>query len=218
MNCCNKCNCCVDCGKPKDKCRCPDQILGIENLDSNLAYLTFNDGGRSVKYNFEPMIKATETDTSISVDQLDRVLKYLAERHIDTISAKELGSILHIADIGDVDISDLKNDSLFVYKKDSDCGEGCEGIDNSWIAWNATEHLVDSLQYLMGFDADGKPLSLNHPVHTNQFYQLGWNAENKISFSQPVEVATPPHDADNYVYRVYLDPTTKELVYTKESA
>lgn len=215
---CNRCDCCTTCGEHKDKCRCPDQILGIENLYSdNLAYLTFNDGGRSVSYDYTSMIKQTETDTTISVDTLERVLKHMAERHTDTISAKELGAILHVADLGDVDISGIQNDSLFVYQKTSDCGEGCEGINNSWIAWNSNEHLADSLQTAMGFDADGKVLALNTPTHTNQYYQLGWNADNKLSYNQPVEVSTPPVDSSNYAYRVYLDPTTKQLVYAKEA-
>lgn len=218
MNCCEPLDCCSSCKKPKDECRCPDQILAIENLSDNLAYLTFNDGGRSVNYDFGPMILATQTDTSISADRINRVLKYMSERHIDTISAKELGSILHIADIGDVDITKVGDNSLFVYQKNSDCGEGCEGINNSWTAWNALEHLADSVQHVMGFDGNGKPFALNAPLHTNQYYQLGWNAENKVSFSQPQEVATPPKDSDNYVYRVYMDPDTKQLVYTREAA
>lgn len=219
MNCCNPCDCCSNCQKPKDRCRCPDQLLGIENLRAdNLAYLTFNDGGRSVSYDFEPMIKATETDTSISVEQVKRMLKFMAERHIDYISAKELGAILHIADIGDVDITGVTDNSLFVYSKDSDCGSGCEGINNSWYAWNANEHLTDSLQYLMGFDADGKPLSLNTPAHTDQYYQVAWRGGDKLGYTQPKEVASAPVDSDGKVWRAYIDPTTKELVYVKGDA
>lgn len=208
--CCNTCDCCH---KPEDKCRCPEQLLGIENLRAdNLAYLTFNDGGRSVSYDFEPMIKATETDTFVSVDQVKRMLKYMAERHIDYISAKELGSILHIADIGDVDITGVTDNSLFVYQKNSDCGQGCEGIDNSWIAWNANEHLADSLQYLMGFDGDGKPLSLNAPAHTDQYYMVSWRGGDKLGYTQPAEVASIPVDDQGYRYQLYLDPRTKQIV------
>lgn len=218
MSYCNKCNFCTDCYQRKDECRCPDQILGITNLYSDrLAYLTFNDGGRSVNYDYEPMIKQTETDTSVSIDALGRVLKYMAERHTDTISAKELGSILHLADIGDVDITELKDNSILAYRKDSNCGEGCEGINNAWYAHNALEHLTDSVQYLMGFDADGAPITLNAPVHPDQYYQLGWNGGNKVSFSQPVEVASPPLDEDGKCWRVYVDPNTHQLVFRKEN-
>lgn len=194
--------------------------MGIESLDpNNPAYLTFNDGGRSVGYDFSHMINMTETDTSISVDVLGRVLKYMAERHIDTISAKELGSILHLADIGDVDITDLADYSFLAYRKNSECAEDCdEGKNNAWYAWNSLEHLSDSLQYVMGYDADGKPLTLNTPAHTDQQYFLGWDRDNKLSYFQAREVATPPVDSNGKVQRLYRDPTTGEIVYVLEDA
>lgn len=216
MNYCNKCNFCTDCHQRKDECRCPDQILGITNLYSDrLAYLTFNDGGRSVNYDYEPMIKQTETDTSVSIDELGRVLKYMAERHTDTISAKELGSILHLADIGDVDITELKDNSILAYRKESNCGEGCQDASSGWYAWNALDHLTDSVQYLMGFNSEGGPTSLNAPVHPNKHYLLGWAADNKVSYFSPVEVSTPPIDEDGYAYQLWVDPSTGEIVYTK---
>lgn len=71
----------------------------------------------------------------------------------------------------------------------------------------------------MGFDAGGKPHALNHPVHTNQYYQLGWNSANKVSWSQPVEVASTDtiKDSDGKVWRLYVNPTTKQLCYVKET-
>lgn len=225
-NCCNRCgrpDCCGDCCDPcaqkccSDPCGCPTQILGIDTVHSDTPYwLRFNFGGKSIDYDFTSVVKSAETDTNLRLDIVNRALIYNAERHIDSFSASELGSILHIADIGDVDISGVTDNSLFVYQKNSDCGEGCEGINNSWVAWNSNEHLVDSVETLMGFDSDGKPQTLNHPVNTNQYYQLGWNGADKLSFSQPVEVSTPPVDSDGYSYQLYLDPTTKQLVFVKK--
>lgn len=193
--------------------------MGITTVHEDTpAWLRFNFGGKSVDYDFASVVKSAETDTSIKLDIPNRSLIYNAEKHIDSFSASELGSILHIADIGDVDISGVQDNSLFVYQKNSDCGEGCEGIDNSWIAWNSNEHLVENLDTLMGFDTDGKPKTLNHPPKTAQYYQLGWNGQDKISFSQPVEVATPPTDSDGKVWRLYIDPETKQLVFCKEDA
>lgn len=212
MNCCNECN---NCGKPK--CGCPEPILSIEAERSDFpAYLRYNFGGRSVFYDYTNMIKQTETDTSLMVNIVDRVLRYMAERHIDTISAKELGSILHIADIGDVDITEVQDNSMLVYQKNSDCGQGCEGINNSWIGWNALDNLADSLQYLMGFDANGKQYTLNVPDNTNQYYSLGWNAEEKISYSQPVEFASAPTETETgYIHLLVEDPATHQQGYVK---
>lgn len=227
-NCCNRCgrpDCCGDCCDPcaqkccSDPCGCPTQILSIDTVHSDTPYwLRFNFGGKSIDYDFTSVVKSAETDTNVRLDIANRALIYNAERHIDSFSASELGSILHIADIGDVDISGVTDNSLFVYQKNSDCGEGCEGINNSWVAWNSNEHLVDSVETLMGFDSDGKPQTLNHPVDTNQYYQLGWNGADKLSFSQPVEVSTPPVDSDGKVWRLYVDPNTRQLVVVKEDA
>lgn len=218
-NCCNNCDPC----KPKccpEPCGCPVQILSITTVhDDTPAWLRFNLGGKSTDYDFTSVVKFAETDTSIRLDIPGRSLKYNAEKHVDSFSASELGSILHIADIGDVDISGVTDNSLFVYQKESDCGEGCEGINNSWIAWNANENLVSTVETIMGFNADGKPKALKRPDNTNQYYQLGWNASGKVAWSQPVEVANTDaiKDTDNKVWRLYVDPTTKRLCYVKEN-
>lgn len=193
--------------------------MGISPVHDNTpAWLRFNFGGKSVDYDFASVVRAAETDTSFRVDASSRTIEYNAERHKDALSAKEIGSIFHIADIGDVDITGVTDNSLFVYQKNSDCGQGCEGIDNSWVAWNSNEHLSTSMTTAMGFDGDGVPQALTHPVNTNQYYQLGWNGSDKLSYTQPVEVATPPVDSDGKVWRLYVDPTTHQLVYCKEDA
>lgn len=218
-NCCNECDPC----KPKccpEPCGCPVQILGIDTVhDDTPAWLRYNFGGKSVDYDYTSVVKFAETDTSVRLDIPNRGLIYNAEKHTDSFSASELGSILHISDIGDVDISGVTDNSLFVFQKNSDCGEGCEGIDNSWVAWNSNENLVSVVETIMGFDAGGKPHALNHPVHTNQYYQLGWNSANKVSWSQPVEVASTDtiKDSDGKVWKLYVNPTTKQLCYVKET-
>lgn len=192
--------------------------MGIDQVhDDTPAWLRFNFGGKSVDYDFTPVVKAAETDTTLRLDVANRGLVYNAERHIDSFSASELGSILHIADIGDVDITGVTDNSLFVYQKNSDCGEGCEGIDNSWVAWNSNEHLDESLATVMGFDSNGAPRALNHPDNTTQYYQLSWAGANKVAWSQPVVVATAPVDADNKKWALYLDPETKQIVVVKEA-
>ena len=192
--------------------------MGIDTVhDDTPAWLRYNFGGKSVDYDFEPVVKFAETDTSVRLDIPGRSFIYNAERHVDSFSASELGSILHIADIGDVDITGVTDNSLFVYQKNSDCGEGCEGIDNSWVAWNSSEHLTDKMEVVMGFDGNGVPQALNHPDNTNEYYQLGWNGSGKVSWSQPVVVSTPPVDSDGKAWRLYVDPTTKRLVVVKEN-
>lgn len=208
-NCCNSCHQC-------DPCGCPVPVLSIEQMKpDDLAYLRYNICGKSTSYDYEPMVKWAESDTSLRIAVDERNLIYNAEKHVDSISAHELGSILHIADIGDVDITDLQDNSLFVYQKESNCGEGCEGINNSWIAWNAQDFLTDSMQYIMGFDADGAPVTLNTPATTDKYHLLGWGASDKIKYIDPVEVAAPSADTDNFAQLIFRDPTNGQLTYLK---
>lgn len=221
-----KCNnCCNDCDPCKKKCcpepcGCPTQIMGITTVhDDTPAWLRYNFGGKSIDYDYDPVVKYAETDTSIRLDIPRRNLVFNAEKHVDSFSSSELGSILHIADIGDVDITGVTDNSLFVFQKNSDCGEGCEGIDNSWIAWNPLDstNLVSNMKYVMGFDANGKPKTLNTPTNTARQHLLGWDKSGKLQYIDLKDFgSTPPNDG-TYKYHVYLDPNTGELGYVKEA-
>ena len=207
--CCNECDPCKKrCGDP---CGCPLRALSICEIPDRPGVVEFNLDGKTVEYDFSGLVARIETDTHLRADSVHRVLKYSAERHVNNITAKQLGSILHIADIGDVDITGVTNNSLFVYQKKSDCGRGCDGIDNSWIAWNSDEHLENSGETLMVFDEDNAPKALQPPTHTDQFYSLMWRAGDKIGYTQPVEVSAPSTDANGFSYLMFVNPTTKQL-------
>lgn len=214
MNNCNiekpKCGC----GEPK--CGCTEPFLHVEEMPENPSLLRFNLNGVSDFYDYENMINQTQTDTTITTDSIKRVLNYMAERHMDSISAAELGSILHLADIADVNITNVENNSLLVYQKDNDCSQGCEGITNSWVGWNASEHQGTSMHSIMGFSQNGKPLSMQVPSNGNQFYMLGWNKNRKLSYVQPAIADGAPIDEDKKKWALYLDPETKEIVVVKE--
>ena len=187
--------------------------------DDTPAWLRYNFGGKSIDYDYGPVVRAAETDTTFRLDLVNRGFVYNAERHTDSFSATELGSVLHLADIGDVNISRVQDNSLLVYQKDTDCGEGCDGgPSNQWVGWNSDDNLVDVLDAIMGFDTNGKPQALRRPENTNQYYTLGWNGSDKAGWTQPVEAAIPPVDGDNYRYNVYLDPYTRRFVFVREEA
>lgn len=187
------------------------RILSIEELTDQPGIVRFNLDGSTVDYDFSGLIASVETDTTLRVDTVHRLLKYSAERHVNNISASQLGSILHIADLGDVDIAGVTQNSLFVYQKNSDCGQGCQGVGNSWIAWNSDEHLEDSGQTVMVFDDSNAPKALQTPLHTDQYYFLGWRAGDKVGYSQPVEVSVPSVDANGFSHLLFENPTTKQL-------
>ena len=183
-------------------------VIDVQAVPDDILTLSFNFNGVGTTYDYRSMIKAGETDTTLSADAIERVLKYMAERHTDTISAKELGSILHIADIGDVEVDGIDDHALLVYNKESDCSRGCDGVTNSWVGWTALDHTASSMAMVMGYDAEGAPKSLSSPSNSNQYYQLGWNAGSKVGWKQPRKVTSTTGLA-----QVYIDKTTKELVY-----
>ena len=176
------------------------------------GYVKFNLDGGTVLFDFSDVVAETETDTFLRIDSTARVLKYLAEGHINNIPASQLGSILHIADIGDVDITGVTDNSLFVYQKNSDCGKRCDGIDNSWIAWNSDEHLEDSGETVMVFDENNAPKALQTPIHTDQFYLAGWRADDKFGYMEhPTPIVAPSTDSDGYAHLLFENPTSHEL-------
>lgn len=209
----NKCGCKNRCAK---QCGCPESILSIEADSTNPTNLRFNLGGRSVWYDFDSVVKAGETCTTIIPDAVNRSLIYNAECQRNEISAAELGAIFHLADIGDVDANSLKDNAVLVYRKDANCGENCDG-KNGWIGVDLSEEGDTSLDYIMGSDNEGDVKSLMPPANTNQYYYMAWAAQNKASWTQPKVVATAPVDSDNKKWRVYMDPSTHELVIVKES-
>lgn len=205
-------NCCNKCGDPcgRECCGVGRPVIDVQSLPDDILTLSFNLNGVGTTYDYSSMIKAGETDTALSANAIDRVLKYMAERHIDTISAKELGAILHLVDLGDVDGSAVDNNSFLVYKKESDCTKGCDEVTNSWVGWTALDNQDTSLALVMGYTSDGVPKSLSSPANTNQYYQLGWNAAGKVSWKQPRQVTSTSNLAP-----VYIDKTTKELVFVE---
>lgn len=211
---CQPCGCKNECEKP---CGCPESILSIEADSTNPTNLRFNLGGRSVWYDFDSVVKAGQTCTTLQADTVSRTLVYNAECQNINIHARELGSILHLADIGDVDATTITDNAILVYKKDANCAENCDG-KNGWIGIDPSKETDENLDYVMGSDNNGAVKSLMPPANSNQFYYMAWAAQDKATWKQPPIVATAPVDSDGKKWAVYMDPTTKELVVVKEDA
>ena len=217
MKCCESCGikqcpnpCDEGCNSCKKKC-CgrAKPVIDVQSLEDDILTLYFNFNGVGTTYDFREMIKAGETDTTLTANAMKRVLTYMAERHTDTISAKELGAILHLADIGDVDGEKIDNYSMLFYKKDAI--DACDTTANRWVAWNALDEQSGNLATLMGFLSDGKPKSLSSPSNPGEQYLLGWNGANKIGWAQIKTVSNVPANA----YQVYWDEDNHELVKVK---
>lgn len=212
----SNCNQCHQCRK--DPCGCPEPVFSVESMPDDPAALQFNVNGKSVWYDFTPVVKEAETATTVNIDTIGRTLNHHGEKSDQTISAKELGSILHLADLGDVDANTIEDNGILNYRKEADCGEGCEGINNGWVSTSPVDVGTTSLTYLLGSDADGLMQSLMPPTSPNKFSYLTWAAQGKVKWTTPTVVSTPPKDSNNKVWRLYVDPSTGELVVCKENA
>lgn len=206
----NPCNCCHE-----DPCACPEPFLGISKVADKIATYRFNDNGKTMIWSFEEGILEGQTDTSLIVDIIERLVRFSAERHTDTITAQELGAILHLNDLGDVSTKNAEDGAMMVFKKSDTCPAGCYGTNNVWEPWNALDNQHTSAAYAYGFDANGMPVSLQQPANPSQYYNLGWNGNNQLSYAQPAYESAPILDNDNYAYQMYLNPRTKQTYYIK---
>lgn len=207
------CNHCDNCNR---QCGCPEPFLGIKQLPDYPSYVRFNMDGKTEDFDFGPVVTYAQTDTSLVADVINRILTYTAERHKDTITAQELGAILHLGDLGDVDSKKADQGSMLVYQRNNNCAEGCMGTQNRWVVWNALDNTNTGFMYPMGFDAQGTAWTLRQPANTSQSYLLGWNGQSQVSYTQPTTVASAPLNTNGKKLALYLDPITKAIVAVEE--
>lgn len=212
---CNQCSPCED-KKCKNPCGCAEPVFSIEAMPDDPAVLRFNINGKSVWYDFTSLVKAAESCTTLNTDAKERTLNHLGECNNNTITAKELGTIIHLADIGDIDATSIKDNGILNYQTTTDCPEGCEGTANGWRADNPIDVGGASLSYILGSDAEGKMRSIMPPSNANTFSYLAWAAGNKAKWVKPTIVSTPPVK-DGYRTRLWLDENTGEIVATREA-
>lgn len=211
------CNSCVpQCSRCDTPCDFPAPFLGIEQVPNNISVLRFNIDGKRTDYDFKNLIYTVQSETTLVADAINRLLRYQAERHQDTITAQELGAILHLADIGDVNTNGAESGSMLVYQKGTNCADGCIGLRDSWKVWNALDEQVSSATYPFAFAADGTAHTLQRPANPEQYYQLGWNGSNQLSYSQVPTVAAAKPNGNGKKLAVYLDPNTKQLVAVEQ--
>lgn len=212
MNMCNQCN--NGCNCKKEPCGCAKPVFSLEAMPDDPDVLRFNVNGKSVWYDFTPVTKSGETATTVIIDAVNRTLNHYGEKSTQTITAKELGSILHLSDIGDVDANSVQDNGILNYRKNDSCPEGCEGTSNGWVSSTALDSDVasTSMNYLFGTDADGKLKSLMPPTDTTTFSYLAWAAQDKVKWVKPRTIAAL---SSNYA-PLYIDKTTGEIVIYEE--
>lgn len=132
---CNKqpCDCNSDpCGK---KCQPARYSCGfdiqVDPFDPTTWLFTNCGATRRVK-----IPKIAETDTTLKTDYSNATLNYHSEQHVDTITGEQLGSLINLKELRDVDTPDPANCGILTWNPGcSECGNGCEPLEAKWRAY-----------------------------------------------------------------------------------
>lgn len=136
----NYCKHCGDkkCGgecRPARYSRGDFQILPSP-FDSSIWHVTINGATTKVK-----IPKLNETETSLSASFTNKTLIYKAENHTDKITGDQIGALINVADLRDVDATDADSCDLLVYNPYcSECGDGCKPKNARWSRY----HIADA--------------------------------------------------------------------------
>lgn len=144
MNCDNNPCSCNPCGPAKYGC---DFDIQANPYDGSIWNITINGATTRVK-----IPKINETDTKLSTDFSSATLVYNAERHIDNVTGEQLGSLVRMEDLRNVDSPNADSCDLMVFNPYCDtCGEGCRPKDAHWVNY----HIPDAGNNTMEVNADG---------------------------------------------------------------
>lgn len=123
-NCCNICHqpdCCGGC-KPA----CPEEHFSIE-VDPYDSQNWFINGAKV------RVPKMAETCTSLSTDFSGATLNYIGECGKDIITGRQLGQIIKLDDLRDVEAEHPDNCSILAWNPHCDyCAEGCTKVGSAW--------------------------------------------------------------------------------------
>lgn len=109
----------------------------------------FDNCGKISRVNI-PRIK--ETDTFLHADFSTASLIYDSEYHRDVITGRELGELINLDDLRDVDAPDADSCDLLVFDPGcSDCGDACKPRPAAWRNY----HIPDAGDCTVEPDADG---------------------------------------------------------------
>lgn len=150
-NCCNKCNSCNPCNKCGGSC-CPAKYncsfnIEMSPYDEYTWIVTTCGMPHKVK-----IPKLPETCTSLSVNGTDATLVYKGECDTDIITGEQLGSIIRLNDLKDVDASMPDHCSMLVFDPFcAECGDGCTSPADMWKPYS----IPDAGDCVIPLDEDG---------------------------------------------------------------
>lgn len=148
MNMCTNCHNPLPCGcgcKPASY-KCDFDIMA-NPYDNSIWNVTINGATKRVK-----IPKTNETDTKLSTSYSGASLNFNAERHTDIVTGSQLGSLINLKDLRDVDAENADSFDILVHHPYCDeCGDGCTPKEAKWEKY----HIPDEQSNVLEPDDDG---------------------------------------------------------------
>ena len=216
-NCCNICHKPDCCGGCKPPCFSGRVTIDPDPYDSSYWWVNLNGIPSKVK-----VPDGNETDTVLSTNYSGAYLNYKAEKHTDKVTGAQLGSIINLSDLRDTDIDDALDGNCYelVFRKFSECGDGCKSAADKWMNFNINTPDIkrNGIQYVRGANENGCPVYLDVPPVESEYWFGMWRPNDtgegiEFGYHQPEYVDTLPSDALGNTLVMSIDPTTKKPVY-----
>lgn len=202
-NCCRKDDCCGGCNPARYSCMWDIQVSPYDPL----TWL-INCNGTIHKVRV-PNQKLNETDTKLSVNNSNSTLVYQAEKHTDIITGEQLGGIINLDDLRDVNAPDPENCSILVFNPFcTACGDGCRPVDAQWMPWvipDAGDCILEpdneGYYHVLKKNDCGCPVECRLPVMPSGSTTVNWNMRDSV-----------PDDPDfPWYYGIYNDTINLHL-------
>ena len=164
--------------------------------------------------------KINETDTTLSINYSNGTLIYNAERHTDIITGEQLGSIINLDYLRNVEIDpDLEGNCYeLIYRKWANCGDGCRSAADKWMNFNinSPEALQCGIRYVRGANQYGCPVYLEPPITEDEYWWGMWRPSShgdcwEFGYVQPEEVTELPTDDHGNPMVISQDPNGKPI-------
>lgn len=147
--------------------------------------------------------KLNETDTKLSINYSNETLIYNAERHTDILTGEQLGGIINLDYLRNVDIDHSLDGHCyeFIYRKWAECGDGCRSAADKWVNFNINSEgaLKCGIRYVRGANQYGCPVYLDVPTDVNKYWWGMWRPSSagdcwEFGYVTPERVAELPKD------------------------
>lgn len=210
MNSCNNCGNCNQCCDPCDPCKqsCTaryDCQFNIEVSPYDPTTWVVTIGGMTYKVKVP---ECNETDTTLATDYDGATLRYKAEKHTDVIPGANIGNIINLDELRNVEIDDGLNGHCYelIFRKFAECGDGCRSAFDKWENFNINSDgaLQNGIKYVRGANAYGCPVYLDVPTDTTTYWWGMWRPNDtgtglEFGYIQPEEVDTLPTDENGNI-------------------